>query len=320
MFRSRDIDLTIAMKSFFLYGGIVAGIAVAVFFAPAHAALAATNISSSSLQHWAWSDEVGWIDFYGTGNVTVSSAQLTGYASSTAGYVSLDCGTAPDGSGGTQNICSSGNGNYRVNNDGTGNLSGWAWNDTYGWISFYWGNASANPLASSTALCQSYYASYSSYCGVSIANSGAFQGWAWNDEVGWIDFNCANLSCSPSNFMVATAWVAQAATGTLDSQTFDTGDANGAQMNSITWKGNVPAGTSVGFQIAVNNSSSGPWNFIGPDGTSGTVYASIAGATIPLNNYAALIGRYFRYRAILTTNTAQTVSPSVSNVIVNWSP
>lgn len=303
------------MKNFFIYGGIAAAIAV-VFFAPAPAVFASTNISASSLQHWAWNDKIGWIDFYSTGNVTVSATQLSGYASSSAGYVSLDCGTAPNGSGGTQNICSSNNGNYRVNNDGAGNLSGWAWNDTYGWISFYWGNVSANPLASSTALCQSY----NGYCGVSINSSGAFQGWAWNDVVGWIDFNCTNLSCSPSTFSVATAWVAQAATGTLDSETFDTGDVNGAQMNSITWKGSAPAGTSVAFQIAVSNSSSGPWNFIGPDGTSATVYSGIAGTAIPLNNYAVLIGRYFRYRVILTTNTAQTVSPSVTSVIVNWSP
>jgi hypothetical protein len=36
--------------------------------------------------------------------------------------------------------------------------------------------------------------------------------------------------------------------------------------------------------------------------------------------FVSLIGRYFRYRVILSTNTGQTVSPQVTSVIVNWSP
>ncbi len=161
------------------------GVLTVLILLPSHA-LAETNILSSASQHSAWNDEIGWIDFYSTGNVMVMSPQLTGYASSSAGYISLDCATSPRG-----NIC--GTSNYKVRNDGTGNLSGWAWNDMYGWISFYWGNASADPTAPTTALCQSY----SSYCGVSINSSGAFEGWAWNDKIGWIDFNCGNTSsCS----------------------------------------------------------------------------------------------------------------------------
>jgi hypothetical protein len=117
---------------------------------------------------------------------------------------------------------------------------------------------------------------------------------------------------------VAATWVAQPTTGTLDSQTFDTGVANGAQLNSITWKGNVPSGTSVSFQIAVSNSSSGPWNFIGPYSSSGVTGGTISLGTI--TPFASLIGRYFRYRVILSTNIGQTVSPQVTSVIVNWSP
>jgi hypothetical protein len=138
-----------------------------------------------------------------------------------------------------------------------------------------------------------------------------------------ISFNCNNTSsCGTSNFDVATSWAAQPKTGTLDSQTFDTGVASGAQLNSITWKGNAPSGTSVGFQIAVSNSANGPWNFVGPDGTSGTIYAGsgVTGGTVSLSNYASLIGRYFRYRVILSTNTGQSVSPQVTSVVVNWSP
>jgi len=303
------------MKSLIIYGGILGGIFAALIFAPAHA-FAATNINSTSSQHWAWNDEIGWIDFYDTGNVIVSSAGLTGYASSSAGNVSLDCHTSPGG-----NIC--GSSNYQATNDGAGKLSGWAWNSEYGWISFFWGDATADSAATSTftSLCRSY----GSECGVSINSSGTFSGYAWNDEIGWISFNCSNTSsCGTSQYSVATAWVSQPAIGTIDSQTFDTGVPGGAQMNSILWQGSVPAGTYVNFQIAVSNSSSGPWNFIGSDGTSGTYYpnggSATPGTTIPLSNYQLLTGRYFRYRVILQTNVLETVSPSVSNVIVNWSP
>lgn len=303
-------DIDIFMKKTFFYSLVIAGTLGILLFAPPLArAATGTNISPGSSAHWAWNDEIGWIDFYTTNSVTVSAAQLTGYASSSAGSISLDCATSPSG-----NIC--GSSNYKVTNDGSGDLAGWAWNDEIGWISFYWGDTSSTyPTATTTALCQSY----GSYCGVSIS-SGVFQGWAWNDTVGWIDFNCDNGGgiCGTSNFNVTTSWIPQAATGTVDSETFDTGVANGAELNSVTWKGSLPAGTSVGFQFAVSNSSSGPWNYIGPDGTSATTYSGLFNAPISLNY--SLNGRYFRYRTILTTNTAQTATPRVDDVIVNWSP
>jgi hypothetical protein len=304
------------MKSFFIYGSIAAGIFVGLVIFPS-SAFASTNISASASQHWAWNDEIGWIDFSTTGNVTVSPTQLSGYASSSVGSLSLDCGTSPSG-----NICSSGNGFYKVANDGNGDLSGWAWNDDVGWISFYWGDASSTypAVGSTTVACASYGPSY---CGVRISPStGIFSGWAWNDTIGWIDFNCANTGiCGTSQFDVVTSWLELSESGMLDSQTFDTGVASGAQLNSIIWQGTLPSGTAVGFQIAVSNSSSGPWNFIGPDGTSASTYSTITpGTPIPLLNYASLIGRYFRYRAILTTNFAQTVSPTVNDIVVNWSP
>ena len=202
----------------------------------------------------------------------------------------------------------------------------------------------------------SVYTNSTSTCSVSVSGTGSYgQGVTWSASTGSIDASgnytapdstgtdtvtacssqsgytniCgpANIivdtpSCTPLNFDVATTWIPQAATGILDSQTFDTGVASGAQLNSITWRGSLPSSeTSVGFEIAVSNSSSGPWNFIGPDGMPGPpFYSGIAGMPITLGNYSSLAGRYFRYRVILTTNVAQTLSPSVNNVVVNWSP
>jgi hypothetical protein len=41
---------------------------------------------------------------------------------------------------------------------------------------------------------------------------------------------------------------------------------------------------------------------------------------VPLTDYPVLAGRYFRYRAILTTNPTDTATPRVTGVVVNWSP
>ena len=49
---------------------------------------AATNIDST--YRYAWNDVIGWVDFYTTGNINVSSTQLTGYASSSIGFIALD--------------------------------------------------------------------------------------------------------------------------------------------------------------------------------------------------------------------------------------
>ncbi len=278
---------------------IVVGVAV-MTRAPRDIAHASTNISSGGNAHWAWNDAVGWIDFYTPNTVTVGPSGLTGYATSSLGPISFDCATSPNG-----NIC--GTSNYQVVNDGSGNLSGWAWNDMMGWISFCGG--------ASTSTCpgtQAYQAT--------IDANGNFQGWAWNDLVGWIDLNCDNNNtCATSNYYVNGAWVATGTIGILDSATYDTQDTQGAQLNSVEWQGTLAPGTSVQFQFAVSNASSGPWNYTGPDGTASTYYVPAGpGVVTPLNYSLYSDFRYFRYRVTLISTPTST--PEVTNVIVNWSP
>jgi hypothetical protein len=118
------------------------------------------------------------------------------------------------------------------------------------------------------------------------------------------------------------------ASGTLDSETFDTRVTTGVQLNSVTWQGVAPSSTAVGVQFAVSNSSSGPWNFKGPDGTSNTYFTGNPGASIPIiatdsgtSGYTLFNGyRYFRYRVILFASTGFAYSPTVSGITVNWSP
>ncbi len=277
-------------------------VAILAFLAVYGMALAATNISATSTEHFAWNDVIGWIDFYSTNTVEVGGAKLSGYASSSAGDVSLDCATTRSG-----NIC--GTSYYVVLNDGLGNLSGWAWNDTYGWISFC-GGQNSNDCPGSTA-----------YRVLINPNTGVFSNYAWNDVVGWISFNCSDPGvCGTSDYKVKTSWIATSTSGTVESSVYDTGIAAGAQLNSFLWHGSQPAGTRVEFQFASSNATSGPWTFIGPDGTANSYYTVAPNTSQSIGLGLHTNVRYFRYKAVLYSDQAQRLSPRVDDVIVNWSP
>jgi hypothetical protein len=278
-----------------------------VTFFVVFSAISVTNIDSTN--KWAWNDLIGWIDFYGTNTVNVSSQQLTGYASSSAGDISLDCATTRNG-----NIC--GQSDYKVLNDGMGNLSGWGWNDNYGWISFCGGQNTSNCPGSTI------------YQVKINPTTGDFSDYAWNDIAGWISFcgqpggggGCASSTYS---YKVNTFWRATSTTGYLDSSIYDTQVSGGAQINSIMWKGDLPSGTQVRFKIASSNSPSGPWNFLGPGGTTSDddYYGPVSPNVQYKVNYILHSNhRYFRYRIILVSDQAQQNSPRVDDVIVNWSP
>jgi len=126
----------------------------------------ASGAAISNSYHYAWNDQVGWIDFaYSGGNVRVpiGLGDLNGgaYILSDGSWVSLNCAYTDS--------CSSVD--YKVSSDVDGNLSGWAWSENFGWISF----ASTTPVT----------------YGVTVATStGEFDGYAWSENIGWISFNC----------------------------------------------------------------------------------------------------------------------------------
>ncbi|MEK7641279.1 MAG: hypothetical protein AAB389_04790 [Patescibacteria group bacterium] len=293
------------------------------------------NIAPDVIDRHAWNDVVGWIDFGnsapGSGEVEVTDTQLKGYANILqAGFLALDCATTPNG-----NICAISD--FKVSNDGDGKLSGWGWNDNLGWISF--DNASAGG---------SYVYQ------VTIDSAGDFSGWAWNDVVGWISFNCNNVgpgSCNDppttaSKYKVKTFWTSgpdipppagDGPTGIgpggsgggggggstfedgtyLISSIFDTKVQGGAALNTIMWQGIQPAGTAVGIQVASSNSSSGPWNYLGPDSKSTSAYEANSGVQFRLNPKDHNNQRYFRYKVYLTWTDK---TPEVTDVIINYSP
>lgn len=105
----------------------------------------------------------------------------------------------------------------------------------------------------------------------------------------------------------------------LVSSILDTGISGGAGFNSLLWQGSLGTGGSVKFQIAFSNSSSTVNTYYGPTATTDwyqpnpnvSVAFPTAGSASPQNK------RYIRYKIQLsTTNT----SPTINDIIINWSP
>lgn len=299
------------------------------------------EISSTSTEHFAWNDMIGWINFYNSNRVFVESRQLRGFASSSVGEISLNCDTG--GNSGNVNYCGAPyNAPYKVKNNGVGELSGWAWNDLVGWISFCGGNATSSCPGDVhyKVLLDNPYSS-----GAEAAPYDFF-GYAWNDIIGWISFNVVNddsscnavenRACYDDHYKVRTSWYATSTYGDVYSSVFDTGVVGGAKFNSVNFLADEvglatdPTTPGILFQLAISSSSVGPWNFVGPGGATSDFYRAAYDQSSPLrirgsnyfvsfdNNYNN--ARYFRYRIRLKSNKPQTASPVVRDVVVNWSP
>ncbi|MBV9493437.1 MAG: carboxypeptidase regulatory-like domain-containing protein, partial [Acidobacteria bacterium] len=103
-----------------------------------------------------------------------------------------------------------------------------------------------------------------------------------------------------------------ATSGTLVSVVRDSGAVAGSSANwsTLSWTATTPANTSVQFQAAASNSASGPFNFVGPDGTAATFFTT-SGASLSQFNGK----RYLKTKAILST-TDTTTTPTLSDVTV----
>ncbi|HAO20197.1 MAG TPA: hypothetical protein DCQ37_06725, partial [Desulfobacteraceae bacterium] len=137
---------------------------------------------------YAWSENTGWLNFNSWIGASVFSDHLEGYAwNETIGWIRLGTFT-----GGTAHTYSNNLDDwtsydtylkdYGVNNDGYGNLSGYAWSENTGWINF-------RPVGG----------------GVFIDPSGNFSGYAWGETIGWIHF----ANTTPA-YKVVTKWLSGA--------------------------------------------------------------------------------------------------------------
>lgn len=134
--------------------------------------------------------------------------------------------------------------------------------------------------------------------------------------------NCSNIYFATSNANAEFAILSTqesdcgyADSGVLESSTFDTG-YDEVVYNWIAWDGSEPADTDIRFQVASSNDSAGPWNFVGPDGTSSTYYTNSAQEFINYTHHENQ--RYFRYKLFLSSQAGWQV-PILEAVTISYS-
>jgi hypothetical protein len=93
--------------------------------------------------------------------------------------------------------------------------------------------------------------------------------------------------------------------GNITSQTKDAGLP--ANWSTLSYTATTSANQSVEFQIAGSNSPTGPFNFVGPDGTATTYYTSSGSSLSQFSNV-----EYLQYKAFL--NTTDGTTPVLSDV------
>ncbi|MEK7587151.1 MAG: carboxypeptidase regulatory-like domain-containing protein, partial [Patescibacteria group bacterium] len=104
--------------------------------------------------------------------------------------------------------------------------------------------------------------------------------------------------------------------GWLESATFDTGSASTTYYN-LSWSPiNQPPDTgasSLQFQLASATSTSNPFNYLGPDGTTNSYYNLIDTNINAIHND----DRYLRYKLFMST-ASSTLTPSLSDISVTY--
>jgi Domain of unknown function (DUF2341) len=97
-------------------------------------------------------------------------------------------------------------------------------------------------------------------------------------------------------------------TGTWESPTIDTG-VNGV-FGTLSWNASVPPGTTLSFQVAASASATGPFTYVGPDGTAATTFSASPGA-VPFS----LDGlRYARVLASFASTSGST--PQLNDITI----
>jgi len=110
-----------------------------------------------------WGESIGWVNLRTThADLKIGSNILAGWIwLENCGWTCLGNGRPLDG----RRYTNRGSRDWGINNDGRGNLSGYAWSEVTGWISFRTGHSHAY-----------------------LDESGQFYGYAWGENVGWMHF------------------------------------------------------------------------------------------------------------------------------------
>ncbi len=159
---------------------------------------------------------------------------------------------------------------------------------------------------------------------VDISNPGVMIKVAGFDLKGYVlgmSANCSIIYAATSSneaefFIISTEVVDcnYADYGILESSTYDTGSSE-VTYNWIAWTGTAPENTSIRFQLASSNSQSGPWSYVGPDGTNTSYYTVGAKEFINYSNH--LNHRYIRYKLFLASQAEFTV-PILEEITISY--
>jgi uncharacterized repeat protein (TIGR01451 family) len=102
------------------------------------------------------------------------------------------------------------------------------------------------------------------------------------------------------------------AAGDLVSSLKDSNPPGGSSPTwpSLSWGATTPGSTNLKFQAAASNSSSGPFSFVGPDGTAGTFFTASGAALTQFNGM-----RYLKYKALLSSSNPS-ATPTLKDATV----
>lgn len=143
--------------------GFVLALLLSTFNPPLPTCSAATTIDATNF--YAWAANVGWLNGCGDTNsgAVIGEYVCSGYIySANTGWINLGSG-APTNGIYYQNLSA---GDFGVNQDGLGNLRGYAWGANIGWIAFENNGAPRVDLF-----------------------TGGLSGWVWSANCGWISLS-----------------------------------------------------------------------------------------------------------------------------------
>lgn len=132
-----------------------------------------------------------------------------------------------------------------------------------------------------------------------------------NSGDGWSDRNYSDIS----GFKL-TVVNGYALSGDFTSTIFDT-SLETTNYNYIAWTADVPAGTTLKFQIKVDGSKKSWSDWMGPNGTSST-YFTVDGDTMPdLTDVANIGTRWIQYKAFFTSANGQN-TPILKDITIDY--
>jgi hypothetical protein len=131
---------------------------------------------------------------------------------------------------------------YFTTIDGCGshNISGWAWSENIGWVSFSCENCDSdnNGYVDSGACGGDNSSTFSIDYGVDMdINSGVLSGYAWSENIGWVSFNYSETGAPPgSPDYSSSGYIARTSTSTFEASGWARALA-GSSAYSGGWKG-----------------------------------------------------------------------------------